>query len=27
MEWSAVTVPVGAGAGALIGYLIDQSKK
>ncbi|HEU4936161.1 MAG TPA: hypothetical protein VFT39_06900 [Vicinamibacterales bacterium] len=27
MEWSAITVPVGAGAGALVGYLIDQSRR
>ena len=27
MEWSAITVPLGAGAGALIGYLIDKSRK
>jgi hypothetical protein len=27
MEWSAITVPVGAGAGALIGYLIDRSRR
>ena len=27
LEWSAITLPAGAGAGALVGYVIDQSRK